>query len=455
METNFEDFFTKEFLEYLFDTDIKYKGGGGRDKLDPMKYWELYSSNLIGVSSKCLNASYEFTPYREKLLLKGREKYPRVISIPTVQDRIVLCALNKYLQKKLILYVYQRKPNDYIIDLIRFLKDHEEENIFFFKGDIQGFYDNIDHDVLVNQLKGKGVDSRAIRLLERAIKTPTLADGESKRNDNKKGVPQGLAISNVLASFYMTTFDEEMEKKNSYYLRYVDDFIVLNDNRRAWNKEITSIITDNRLGLSLSEDKIKDGDFNEDSFDFLGYVFEKGVVTVRKQSVNRYIERVARLCTKFKNDLRSKECWPRHIQSQESLVLYYLEKINLLISGFKLKNYQYGWLAYYKGMTDISLLFRLDKIVRKKLLKNILGQFENFELHSFVKTYYDIRERKGAGSVIDLDSCETIDAKKAFLVSQGWLSEDENYADDYIINYFKKCCLKLVRENEKNIGYFN
>ncbi len=81
------------------------------------------------------------------------------------------------------------------------------------------------HGVAIREL-GRRIKCReALRLVERALITPTVPKNTRKRYHSdfrpKKGVPQGLSISNILAAIYMEEVDDAMQSMEITYYRYV------------------------------------------------------------------------------------------------------------------------------------------------------------------------------------------------------------------------------------------
>ena len=82
------DFFNASYFRKYFMENMMAKKGGGRDGLTPKTFIKEYEKMFDSIARRCLNGTYHFSPYKEKLLLKGRNKYPRVLSIPSMRDRI-------------------------------------------------------------------------------------------------------------------------------------------------------------------------------------------------------------------------------------------------------------------------------------------------------------------------------------------------------------------------------
>lgn len=81
---------------------------------------------------------------------------------------------------------------------------------WFIEGDIKGFFDNINHDVLINTLKERIADDRFIRLIRKFLNAGYVEDWVFHKSYN--GTPQGGIISPILANIYLDKFDKYMKE---------------------------------------------------------------------------------------------------------------------------------------------------------------------------------------------------------------------------------------------------
>ena len=102
---------------------------------------------------------------------------------------------------------------------------------------------------------------------------------ERNKYQNKLGVPQGLAISNILAQLYLAELDETLNEKNILYLRYVDDIMILMSSNRI-NLYNTSLSLElNKVKLNLNTDKSLSGELDKMPL-FLGYKLLNNSISV-------------------------------------------------------------------------------------------------------------------------------------------------------------------------------
>lgn len=187
----FSEYIEKIDFSSYYDKHIGLKRGGGRDRLSPRKYRNRFERESEVIKIKCMYGSYRFSLYNEKLILKGSEKFPRVISILIVRDRFVLSVLNSYLQVRLD--IHRRTANSYIKDIQLFIENHKEETLYFFKTDIKAFFDSINHNRLMEFLSDD-LDAECMSMKEQ-LQPPALRPREQFFKPNANGVLQGLSIS--------------------------------------------------------------------------------------------------------------------------------------------------------------------------------------------------------------------------------------------------------------------
>lgn len=449
-----DDIRNQSFAEYLqgidfisfFDEHVMPRRGGGRDRMSPKVYRKTFITEIDTIKESLRNGNYHFSPYNEKLILKGRGRYPRVISIPIVRDRFVLTLLNSFLQRKLGLH--RRTANTYIWSINEYAKNYRQIN--YFKTDISAFFDSIQHSKLL-ELLNTTIDVCAFRLVKNAIETPTLPPGHSPKDQNTIGVPQGLSISSILAELYMLQFDkiisQEVESSGGIYLRYVDDIFILSPVAKDWAKIIDSNFKAEGLGLVMSEGKTKFGLLGEHPVEYVGYKFSKFGISVKDANVRAFSDRLASRCIRFKAQWEHESLRPKFVLDIDDFLEYSEIEINLLISGFRIKNHNYGWLPYFQQITDLRILYELDIVVKRIIDGTPLQN----RLNSFVKTYFALRRNGGQPYVYDFNKAITTVQKRVILSKLGRLSPKENYQDTTINRFFDVLMADLTRESVKDL----
>lgn len=447
------DFFNEDYLRDYFKNNILKKKGGGRDNLSPEKYYEKYGDEFGAISQKCLSGTYRFSYYNEKLVVRGGKKLPRVLSIPTVRDRLVLGVLNDYLSTVFYDCVNHEIPNSLIYRVACYLEDHAQERISFLRTDFHNFYGTLYIKLLMSMIEERVTDEAVLNLIYKAVTTPTVSGSSPKINKRPRwrGIPQGLAISNILASIYMKAFDDEFGNENAgRYIRYVDDILFLDLQHGNLQDLMKSEIKRRNLKLILSKEKCKSGIIGQDSMDFIGYAITDKIF-IRRKNVTAFLNRVASLSTKCKSGLVNPHLRPMFIKQDSDYVGFYIEEFNRMLSGFKYGNHLYGWLPYFQAINDVSSLYGMDHVIKNKLLNGLPDDITS-KVNSLVDTYYDIHRNGGDNLLENYDLLTTIDQKRSFLYRKGRIESNKAYTEEQIMNYFDSYIDMIRRMSEQNIG---
>lgn len=424
--------FSVDCLKGIFDDRISKNKFRGVDGTTVKTFENNLTSEIELISQRIISGTYTFSRYKEKLILKGANSIPRQISIPTVRDALALRALCEYLVT-IFPKSTLKPPHEYIKNIVTIV-EQEGANLNFIRLDIKNFYPSIDHNVLLDKLKRGGLDEAAIMLVKAAIKTPTGLNGDD--HGNPLGVPQGLSISNILASIYFQDFDEKWLSKYKYF-RYVDDIMILesSDIAKAILDEITE---DLKKSLKLDAHELSVGGSGKTTIqtvsqgvDYLGFTISDRPLKVRERSYRKVFEAIIKICT-------------RHKYNPSDALFFW--KLNLRITGCTFSERSVGWAFYFRQMNDISQLHRLDVFVRK-VLKRYGRQELVGSVKSFVKTHREIRyNRRETKYIPDFDIYELEDMIKIISLLTGEKEEEIKREKEEIIEKKFRSLIKKQTE---------
>lgn len=439
----------QEELKSIYKNTISFKSSGIGINKTTKFYFEKNPKCIEKIASKIKNNTYEFTPYKEKLILKGRQSYPRLVSIPGYEDKLVLKYLSNFLMNK----YYDKSLLELAQIKIKTISNEISKFNFFIKLDITGFYDNINHYILLDLLeKHKLKDETVNLLIKKAIKTPTVSIYDSdleKRKENIIGVPQGLSISNILAEIYLFEFDNVWKNKTDMkYIRYVDDILILYNDEKQKNKILEAIQIElrNKYHLDLNHKKTALGK-SKDNFNYLGYNISNQRITIKHQNILKFEKKLEKLFSQY-----------RYLSiHNEKMMKFQLWKINTTITGIKLKNEKgyvdkYGWVFYFQNINDVRLMYHMDFLL-KKFSKKYKLKIE--ELKKFSRTLKEIKYNKQSTYIMDIEAQYGLTKeKREFLIEMNIYTEDElkEKSDEKIIKLFKAILFKTVKELEKDEG---
>ncbi len=159
---------------------------------------------------------------------------------------------------------------------------------FALKADIKHYFDEINHGVLLQELKRKIRDEKLLNLIKIIL--------ESNSNFSGKGMPIGNLTSQLFANIYLNKFDHFVKHnlKAKYYLRYVDDFIIFHKRREVlwcYREEIKRFLEE--LKLELHEEKTKVYSLHK-GIKFLGFRIFYFYKLPLKRNVKIIKEKIAR-----------------------------------------------------------------------------------------------------------------------------------------------------------------
>ncbi len=173
----YRSYFKTDYLENLFDKHVSQKLTRGLDGVSVPAFQEKKRTYIETLAQKIDSDDFVFSPYLEKLKARGRDKEPRVISIPTVRDRVVLLALKNFLHMIFPECIQRRLPNEYVRDVKKYYLDTNKADLCFYKSDIKSFYDTIDQNILIEKIEERVHTPLIIQLIKKSY---------SKSNSTKK-----------------------------------------------------------------------------------------------------------------------------------------------------------------------------------------------------------------------------------------------------------------------------
>lgn len=447
-------------LENIFKDKISKVKSKGIDKISSENFKKIKKNEFKIIEKKITNNEYRFSPYLELLKTKGRDKYPRLISLTTIRDRIVLDIIKNILHLEFSTCVSKELPNSYIRKIKKYLLDNSKFKIYFLKTDIEKFYETINQKKLINKVKKNIKDEILLNLIEKAIKTPTVPSTYkkselSKYSKGNKGVPQGLPISNILAHIYINNIDIFFKNNfsNIFYLRYVDDILILsNENLTPQLKLIKSKLRN--IGLKLNKEKTLSGNL-DNGIEFLGYRVFKNKISTGNKAINNQIKKIAAKFTWFKNGIEKPKTRPDWlINDNNKFKQVFLEELNEIITGAKSEIKNYGWLFYYLEIDDLTILYKIDNIIN-----NMFKRVNSFkgkpppELKKTARAYFEIKYNRGGNYITNYDEHDTIYKKRKFLLYRSQINPKKSYSDYEIESIYEWYKNKNLKNLEKDVGY--
>jgi len=264
------------------------RGCAGVDHESLESYENKLSDNLYKLWNRLSSGSY-FPPAVLEVEIPKNGKGIRKLGIPTVSDRIAQMVVKDYLEPSVDpefhLDSYGYRPHRSAHEAIVKARDLCWKSDWVIDLDIKGFFDNLDHRLLLKAVKKHCQEKWVLMYIERWLKAPVRKkNGELVKRT--KGIPQGGVVSPLLANIFLHhAFDRWITREfpTLEFERYADDIIV--HCKSLCHAEYVLNKIDERLRrceLELHPEKTKivyckdsnrKGNHGHTEFTFLGYTF--------------------------------------------------------------------------------------------------------------------------------------------------------------------------------------
>ncbi len=170
---------------------------------------------------------------------------------------------------------------------------HLDANGFVLRTDVKSYYASIGHVALMDRLARFIPDRRVLNLLGQYLKRTSERGGQFF--EHERGISLGCPLSPLMGAFFLAELDERMERSGMFYVRFMDDILVLAPTRWTLRRAVKAV---NEVlgGLCLEKhpDKTFIGRIGR-GFDFLGYHFSREGLSVAKATIQKFVERATRL----------------------------------------------------------------------------------------------------------------------------------------------------------------
>ena len=228
---------------------------------------------LAELAAELRAGTYAPRPYRRREIPKEGGKV-RVISIPTIRDRVVHGALRLVLEPifeaDFSRHSFGARPGRSAHDAIGEVRS----GLIYHKHlvldvDLKSFFDNIRHGPVLAKVARRVCDDRVLGLIKQFLKST-----------GERGIPQGSPLSPLLANVMLNDLDHALARGYGYltYARYLDDMVVLtydSHKGRRWAARALERIRKEAeaIGVSLNAEKTRTVTLTEPgtSFAFLGF----------------------------------------------------------------------------------------------------------------------------------------------------------------------------------------
>lgn len=374
-----------EMVKEAFQRVKVNQGSKGIDQVSIQQYEEKLEDNLYKLWNRMSSGCYYPKPYKIVMIPKSNGKL-RQLSIPTVEDRIAQMVAKMTIEPMIDPLFhpdsYGYRPNKSAHQALAITRERCWRYDWVIDLDIQGFFDHVDHSLLMNAVKHYVKEKWVILYIERWLKTPSPSlDKLGTLVVPTQGIAQGGVISPLLANLFLhIAFDSwiSREHPNHPFERYADDMIIHTHTRQEAENLLEAIIQRlQKCNLAINPEKTKivycqqdkkngiKEDYPTIQFDFLGYTFRP----------RRAKNKQGKLFTSFLPAISHKA-----IQHMRVTIHSWKIKTKARLPIEELSKYWnpivQGWIQYY-GKFYVSALGIVKNMMEEMLIKWLRNKYKS------------------------------------------------------------------------------
>jgi RNA-directed DNA polymerase len=258
----------------------RVKSNKGAPGIDGMRIEEFPDHARIHWKAICQTlqeGTYQPSPVRRVIIPKPGGKGERLLGVPTVIDRVIqqsiLQVLTPIFEPDFSASSYGSRPNRNAHGAIKQVKAYVKQG---YRGvvdiDLEKFFDNVHHDVLMSRVSRKVRDKTVLSLIGRYLRSGAMLEGVVQKTE--WGTPQGSPLSPLLSNILLDDLDKELEQRGHRFARYVDDVVILVKSSRAGRRVMASITRYLTQELRLKVNVLKSRVCRIERLEYLGFTFQ-------------------------------------------------------------------------------------------------------------------------------------------------------------------------------------
>lgn len=287
------------FEKFISDENIKLAiKNACKHKLKRKKFKDLHDNPdkyINWIKAQAVNFRNDrHTPVE---IYDGIQRKKRTITVPTFREQIihhmVINILKPIIMRPMYEHSYGSIPNRGATmgmkQIKKWLVHDYKHTKYCLKMDIRKYFDSVPHEIVIRKLKEQIHDEKFLKVLLEIV------------NVNEKGLPLGFYTSQWFANWYLTGLDHFIKEDLSakYYIRYMDDMVIFDSNKRKLHKMRVAIqnYLEQNLGLTL-KDNWQVFPIKSRFLDFMGFRFYRNKVTMRRSILYKACKKAKKLADK-------------------------------------------------------------------------------------------------------------------------------------------------------------
>lgn len=322
------------------------RGAPGIDGMTVGRFPAFFAEHWARIESMLREGTYHPAPVRRVYIPKP-DGSQRPLGVPTVLDRVIQQALAQVLgplfEADVSGHSYGFREGRNAHQAVRRVETGwKARRRYAVDCDLKSFFDTVNHDRLMGQLRNKVRDRQVLSLIRRYLQAGVvLPDGT--REPTAEGVPQGGPLSPLLANIVLDPLDKELEARGHCFARYADDFLVMVGSARAAERVMASItrFVEGKLKLVVNRTKSRCAPLKECAF--LGFqIGGRGKAVWTDKALKRFKQRVREITSRSRG-----------------------HRVQTVIA--ELRRYVVGWLNYFGISHTYKVLLELEEWVRRRV----------------------------------------------------------------------------------------
>lgn len=322
------------------------KGAPGIDGMTIEAFPDFCRTHWPRIRQAIGKGTYHPAPVRRVFIPKP-DGSQRPLGVPTVLDRLIQQAMAQVLgplfEPDFSEYSYGFREGRNAHQAVRQMEaGWEEGRRHAVDCDLKSFFDTVNHDRLMEQLREKIKDRQVLDLIRKYLETGVIMP-DGSREATPLGVPQGGPLSPLLANIALDPLDKELEARGHKFARYADDFIVMTKSAKAAQRVMASLIRFAEDKLKLVVNRAKSRAAPLKSCAFLGFqIGARGKVTWTAKALARFKERVRQITSR----------------NRGNRVADVIDELRLYVSG---------WINYFGISHTYKAVVELAEWVRRRV----------------------------------------------------------------------------------------